>query len=45
MVTVVVSEGLVKVGRLKKLTDVPAGGAVIYLGSTIHFAGTNATDD
>ena len=24
---------------------VPAGGAVIYLGSTIHFAGTNATDD
>jgi ectoine hydroxylase-related dioxygenase (phytanoyl-CoA dioxygenase family) len=24
---------------------VPAGGAVIYLGSTIHFAGTNSTDD
>jgi ectoine hydroxylase-related dioxygenase (phytanoyl-CoA dioxygenase family) len=25
--------------------ELPAGGAVIYLGSTIHFAGTNATDD
>jgi ectoine hydroxylase-related dioxygenase (phytanoyl-CoA dioxygenase family) len=24
---------------------VPAGGAVIYLGSTIHFAGTNSTDE
>jgi ectoine hydroxylase-related dioxygenase (phytanoyl-CoA dioxygenase family) len=24
---------------------VPAGGAVVYLGSTIHFAGTNATTD
>ena len=24
---------------------VPAGGAVIYLGSTIHFAGTNSTAD
>ena len=24
---------------------VPAGGAVIYLGSTIHFAGTNSTTD
>ena len=24
---------------------VPAGGAVVYLGSTIHFAGTNSTDD
>lgn len=23
----------------------PAGGAVIYLGSTIHYAGTNSTDD
>ena len=29
LVTVVVSEGSVKVGRLKKLTDVPAGGAVV----------------
>jgi hypothetical protein len=28
-VTVVVSEGSVKVGKLKKLTDVPAGGAVV----------------
>lgn len=25
--------------------ELPAGGAVIYLGSTIHFAGTNATAD
>jgi ectoine hydroxylase-related dioxygenase (phytanoyl-CoA dioxygenase family) len=25
--------------------DVAAGGAVLYLGSTIHFAGTNATTD
>ncbi|HXY91634.1 MAG TPA: phytanoyl-CoA dioxygenase family protein [Acidimicrobiia bacterium] len=25
--------------------EVPAGGAVIYLGSTIHFAGTNSTVD
>jgi ectoine hydroxylase-related dioxygenase (phytanoyl-CoA dioxygenase family) len=25
--------------------QLPAGGAVIYLGSTIHFAGTNATAD
>jgi ectoine hydroxylase-related dioxygenase (phytanoyl-CoA dioxygenase family) len=25
--------------------EVPAGGAVIYLGSTIHFAGTNRTAD
>jgi ectoine hydroxylase-related dioxygenase (phytanoyl-CoA dioxygenase family) len=25
--------------------ELPAGGAVIYLGSTIHFAGTNATVD
>jgi ectoine hydroxylase-related dioxygenase (phytanoyl-CoA dioxygenase family) len=24
---------------------IPAGGAVIYLGSTIHFAGTNSTED
>ena len=24
---------------------VPAGGAVVYLGSTIHYAGTNSTDD
>jgi ectoine hydroxylase-related dioxygenase (phytanoyl-CoA dioxygenase family) len=24
---------------------VPPGGAVVYLGSTIHFAGTNSTDD
>ena len=23
----------------------PVGGAVIYLGSTIHYAGTNSTDD
>jgi ectoine hydroxylase-related dioxygenase (phytanoyl-CoA dioxygenase family) len=27
------------------LAIVPAGGAVIYLGSTIHFAGTNSTTD
>src|SRR5215204_3932981 len=34
-VTVVVSEGSVKVGRLKKLTDVPAGGAVVVKDSVV----------
>jgi transmembrane sensor len=39
-VTVVVSEGSVKVGRLKKLTDVPAGGAVVAKDSVVRQATT-----
>ena len=39
-VTVVVSEGSVKVGRLKKLTDVPAGGAVVAKDTMVRQATT-----
>jgi ferric-dicitrate binding protein FerR (iron transport regulator) len=39
-VTVVVSEGSVKVGRLKQLTDVPAGGAVVAKDSVVRQATT-----
>jgi ferric-dicitrate binding protein FerR (iron transport regulator) len=37
-VTVVVSEGSVKVGRLKKLTDVPVGGAVVAKDTAVRQA-------
>ena len=40
LVTVVVSEGSVKVGRLKKLTDVPAGGAVVAKDTMVRQATT-----
>ena len=39
-VTVVVSEGTVKVGRLKKLTDVPAGSAVVAKDTLVRQATT-----
>ena len=37
-VTVVVSEGVVKVGKLKQLTDVPAGGAVVAKDTAVRQA-------
>jgi ferric-dicitrate binding protein FerR (iron transport regulator) len=37
-VTVVVSEGSVRVGRLKKLTDVPVGGAVVAKDTAVRQA-------
>lgn len=39
-VTVVVSEGMVQVGRAKKLTDVPAGGAVVAKDTVVRQATT-----
>ena len=44
-VTVVVSEGSVKVGRPKKLTDVPAGGAVVAKDSVVRQATTAEKDE
>jgi len=44
-VTVVVSEGLVKVGKLKKLTDVPAGGAVVAKDTAVRQATAAEKDE
>jgi ferric-dicitrate binding protein FerR (iron transport regulator) len=44
-VTVVVSEGSVKVGRAKKLTDVPAGGAVVAKDTVVRQATAAEKDE
>ena len=45
VVTVVVSEGSVKVGQPKKLTDVPAGGAVVAKDSVVRQASAAEKDE